>query len=33
MVSREDTHSSSDALVANISANPDKVLNETANQR
>ena len=31
--SREDAHSSSDVLLANNSANPDIVLNETANQR
>ena len=31
--SREDTHSSSDVLLASNSANPDIVLNETANQR
>ena len=31
--SREDAHSSSDVLLASNSANPDIVLNETANQR
>ena len=32
-ISREDAHSSSDVLLANNSANPEIVLNETANQR
>ena len=32
-ISREDAHYSSDPLLANNSANPDKVFKETANQR
>ena len=32
-ISRKDAHYSDDPLLANNSANPDKVLNETANQR
>ena len=32
-ISREDAQFSSDPVLANNSANPDKVLNETANQR
>ena len=32
-ISREDAHSSRDVLLSNNSANPDIVLNETANQR
>ena len=31
-ISRKDAHYSDDPLLANNSANPDKVLNETANQ-
>ena len=32
-ISRKDTHYNSDPLLTNSSANPDKVLNETAYQR
>ena len=32
-ISREDAHYSSDPLLADNFVNPDKVLNETANQR